>query len=1310
MNRLSVRWFRNVVLAASLTAVCWATWHHYRLFFSHNTIQELQEISIGDVVHLAGVVTCIDPVGERFWLQDDTGTIAIEEPPGILGIKTGESITVEATKTAHYDAVLGPSSVALKNVKVIFTRGRVLLQQPPFVVPANLPEGDKSGTRIQTTAIVRGISTDSHSRVHLAMAEFGDEAEVILPRSDAGLSQLVDAKVHVIGVPEELRDSYGAVVSRRIWVNTSEDVQIEQAAPQRSPLYSIQDIYNNPAIRSGHRLRVRGQVVARPSPDSVLLEDQWGAILCQILASQTIPIGSSVEMAGFPSRNGLRIDLSHGQATEIPSTQLASTKTTGIRVKEIQTVAAIRDLPGARASLALPVRISGVITYNDSEWRQLYLQDATGGIYIKYSGARTELHAGEKVTVVGLTNAGDFAPVIVAPKFLIEGPAALPSPLPVTAIEVAGGMLDSQFVQVEGVIHPVKIGEEAAHLFTFELHSSLGQIHVYTSFLPTYVERVRQLEDARVSIRGVFGTVFNSHRQLIGYQLLITSPQDIQVIDPAVQKPFELMPTPMGELLRFSHQSRAGHRVKVKGSVVMVDRDSLYVEDDSGGVEVYGDTGSLKLGDLVEALGYPSLVGRYSPVIADAVFRPLGRKVWTFAKTATVESILQGQYDSQLVSIEGKLLASIDGPSGKSLLLQSGIHTFVAELNTTDSGAEGWLPKEGSVLRLTGICSAQVDPNKLYLFLQQQPVSFKILLRSPSDVTLVKAAPFWNLRHAFVVLVTFALVILVVLVWVSTLRRRVRIQRLALQKAAETAQAIEDLSTAIREVSTEQRFNTKVSVRGSEEIARLVVGFNGMLSELQRSEQANGEAEAKLQQQALTDELTGLPNRRHLSDHLSQSLAAAKRHNTRMALLCIDLDGFKLVNDSLGHTAGDVLLVQVAERLCSRIRKSDILARFGGDEFTVVLNCIKRKDDAQTVAESLLEGLRRPFYIEGQEITIGASIGICTFPDHASDEMDLLQQADSAMYAAKRSGKNHAVFFTQDLGDSVRERMTLEHQLRRALEDASITVHYQPEFDLVSDRLVRFEALARWTHPTLGTIPPSKFIPVAEESGLIVRLGNYIMERACAEAVGWQSLADHPIQVAVNVSSVQFARDSFVDEVAETLKRTGLKPNLLQIELTESAMLVGFERAAESMHRLRSIGVSFAIDDFGTGYSCLSYLPELGFDALKIDRSFVKDLIERPETKAIVRSLVTLAQDLGMRVVAEGIETPEQLKLIKDMGGNEAQGYLLGRPAPDTVAMLLLDLTLAQNNNVESTTTQNCNRIGDSNRRASFQEVGHANV
>ena len=936
MKRLSASPFRIAVLTISLGAACWATWHHFRFVFSHDTIQELQGIPIGSVVHLAGEVTAIDREGKRFWLQDDTGAVEIKEPTGIPGINTdesveaGESIAVEATKNASYDAFLGPGSVDLENVKISLAGGRVSLPKPPFVVPADLPDGEKSGTRIQTTAIVRAISTDSFSRPHLAIAGIRDETDVILPRSDARVSQLLDAEVRVIGVPEKRRDSHGVVNIRRIWVGNNEDVRIEVAAPQQSPLYSIQEIYSNPAARVGHRLRVRGLVAARVSPASLLLEDRWGAIQCQMSSSVNIPVGASVEVAGFPRSDGPGIELFNAQATEISTATLASTQTAGIEAAEIHTVAAVRELPEERASLALPVRISGVITYNDAIWNQMYLQDSTGGIYIKYFGARSELYAGEKVTVVGLTNAGDFAPVIVAPKFLNESAGSLPSPLPVTAIEAASGMRDAEFVELEGVIHPIKIGEEDPHLFTFELYSSFGQIHVYFPSLPSYVDRLRHLVDARVKIRGVLGTVFNSRRQLVGYQLLVNSPDDIRVIEPSVQNPFELTPTPIAELLQYSDRVKSGHRLKVKGWVTMAGPDSFYVQDDSGGVEIQGDHDSLQLGDLVEAVGYPSLLGRYSPVITDAVFRSLHGKGATVAKTATVESILQGHYDSQLVSIEGKVLAAIDGPSGKSLLLQSGLHTFVAELKTNDWGATAWPPKEGSVLRLTGICSTQVDPDKLYVLLRQHPASFKILLRSPSDVAVVKAAPFWNLGHAFLVLVTFALAILLALSWVSVLRKRVRAQKLALLKAGETAKAIEDLSNAMQKVSTSQEFNSTVSVRGSEEVAQLVVGFNGMLSELQRSEEANREAEVKLQQQALTDELTRLPNRRHLSDQLSQSLAAAKCDNSMLALLYIDLDGFKLVNDSLGHAIGDVLLVQVAERLGLRLRKSDTLARIGG--------------------------------------------------------------------------------------------------------------------------------------------------------------------------------------------------------------------------------------------------------------------------------------------------------------------------------------------------------------------------------------------
>ena len=491
-----------------------------------------------------------------------------------------------------------------------------------------------------------------------------------------------------------------------------------------------------------------------------------------------------------------------------------------------------------------------------------------------------------------------------------------------------------------------------------------------------------------------------------------------------------------------------------------------------------------------------------------------------------------------------------------------------------------------------------------------------------------------------------------------------------------------ELAQAMDAVTVGQNFAVRVSQAGTDEIVQLGKGFNAMLSELERRDAAKRNAEARLQFQAFNDVLTGLPNRRLFSDRLSQVLATAQRESHILALLYIDLDGFKLVNDSLGHSIGDALLVQVATRLRSRVRQSDTLARLGGDEFTVVLGNLHKKEEASLVAKDLLDALAEPFLIEGHQLTIGASIGISIFPDDAQDDADLMQQADSAMYASKRDGRNRATYFTPELGSMVRERLNLENQLRGAIARGEIQVHYQPEFDAVSNRLVRFEALARWTHPTLGTIPPDKFIPVAEESGLIVGLGAYIMEMACAEAVRWQAIAPYPVQVAVNVSTIQFRRDYFVEEVTSVLKQTGLKPELLQLELTETIMLTGVHRAVETMNRLRALGVGFAIDDFGTGYSCLTYLPALPFDAMKIDRGFVKDLNVRPESRAIVNSLVALAHNIGIRVIVEGVETEEQLELIRKFGGNEIQGYLLGRPTADPASQLSSSLLIEHAENV----------------------------
>lgn len=470
------------------------------------------------------------------------------------------------------------------------------------------------------------------------------------------------------------------------------------------------------------------------------------------------------------------------------------------------------------------------------------------------------------------------------------------------------------------------------------------------------------------------------------------------------------------------------------------------------------------------------------------------------------------------------------------------------------------------------------------------------------------------------------------------------------------------LAQALHRVTSSGTFESRAPVEGSTEIMELASEFNSMLVELESRDRTTKLAEAQLSQQASTDALTGLPNRRLFSDRLAQTLALMQRERRTIGLLYIDLDGFKLVNDSLGHHVGDALLCEVASRFRAHVRRSDTLARVGGDEFTVILTALNQPSDAAIVAESLLASLATPFRLHDHDITIGASIGISTLEGPRQEEVDLLQQADSAMYAAKRGGRNQAVFFTAEMASIARERLTIESQLRGAVDRGEIYVAYQPEFELSTGNLVRFEALARWKHPTLGQIAPDRFIPVAEESGLIHSVGSYVFERACMEVMRCQRECGYPVQLAVNMSAIQFNSDHVLDTISQVLNRTGIEPRRLQIELTESVMVGSFQRSADRMRKMREIGLSIAIDDFGTGYSCLAYLPDLPIDAIKIDRSFTRKLQSGSETVKMVRSMIDLAHSMGMRVIVEGVEEEAQLKLLREIGADEVQGYLLGRP------------------------------------------------
>lgn len=1112
--------------------------------------------------------------------------------------------------------------------------------------------------------------TNRSGRTEIDIATTGPELPLIVPGPASSYPGLVNASLRAVGIPETYSDpATTRALEHRLWIASRDNLQVIEQ-PRRSALYTVRRLYADPAARSGHMVRIRGRVL-ESAPGSILIEEGFGTIDCRFERGAAPAIGATVEAEGFPTWDGLRISLERGSIRSLP-TPAASAVTPPADV--IQTVRAVRNLSAAEANQALPVSVHGVITYVDPVWRQLYVQDHTAGIYIKYNGNQ-HFEAGQRVLLTGLSNAGNFAPVIIAPKIEILGKAPLPSPVDADSDKAAQGLLDSQFVRIEGVVYPLKFAENPARaMITFELMSSLGPVHVFTSAaFPPVEQAARQFEDARVEIHGVLGSVFNSRRQLIGYQLLIANPDQIRIIEPAVADPFAMPPSPIADLLQFSPHTRPGHRVKVAGVVTFVEPDRLFLQDATSGVEIRGDTASLRVGDSIQAVGYPKIVGNYSPVLTDAEFRPAGARHSIVPRSTTAEAVLGGQVDSTLVSLDARLLALLNGPSATTLVLQSGVRTFTAVLDTAGRGVNLAI-RPGSVLRLTGVCSNQVDAARIYTLLESDPANFQILLRTPRDIAVVRPAPFWTTTATLILLALLSLLVPTTLAWVAVLRRRGRRQVAELRKAAETTQAIRDLSTSMRKVAREQRYDKRVSVRGRQEVAQLVVAFNHMLAQLHQREDEKNAAEAKLQHMAMIDELTGLPNRRMLFDNLAQKLAAARRDNHQLALLYIDLDGFKLVNDNLGHNVGDLVLAEVARRLHARARASDTVARIGGDEFTLIVDQIKHSEDAEIVARDLLQAITAPYEAEGKPILIGASIGISLFPDHASEGGQLLQNADCAMYAAKHNGKNQIVQFGDHLGNAARERLILENDLRHAIEDGAIVPHYQPEFDLATRRIVRFEALARWHHPSLGNISPLQFISIAEENGLIVPLGARILERACLDAREWNAAAGRPIPVAVNVSSVQFARPSFVDEIAEILSRTGLDPSLLQIELTESATLAGIEHSSAVVQRLKQMGITLALDDFGTGYSCLSYLPRLAFDALKVDRSFLKELLARPESGALLKSILSMAHSLDMRVIVEGIETEAELNAVIALGANDGQGYLLGRPSADPLTHLGLFL------------------------------------
>ncbi len=432
------------------------------------------------------------------------------------------------------------------------------------------------------------------------------------------------------------------------------------------------------------------------------------------------------------------------------------------------------------------------------------------------------------------------------------------------------------------------------------------------------------------------------------------------------------------------------------------------------------------------------------------------------------------------------------------------------------------------------------------------------------------------------------------------------------------------------------------------------------------------ESEEKLHRLAHHDALTDLPNRLLLNARLEYSLQHAQRTGAKVAVLFLDLDHFKKINDSLGHPAGDRLLQLVAERLLLSVRTEDTVARLGGDELTVVLGSLEDAWSAAATAQEILTRLSEPYELEGQDVFVSASIGISMFPDDGRDVTALLKNADAAMYMAKSEGRNRYHFYSRELTSGACESLALETELHHALERGEFFLQFQPQISVRSGDIVAVEALLRWRHPEIGLISPVRFIPIAEESGFITAIGRWVLRSACEQAKAWQIDGLTSFRIAVNLSGRQFGQTNIVQEVREALTDTGLDPSRLELELTESAVMKQEKRMARTLHALRELGTTIAIDDFGTGYSSLSYLKRYPFDRLKIDRSFVRDIPRNPNDVAFAKAIVALGHSLDLSVVAEGVETREQRDLLTSIGCDEMQGFLYSAPRnADELAALL---------------------------------------
>lgn len=880
-------------------------------------------------------------------------------------------------------------------------------------------------------------------------------------------------------------------------------------------------------------------------------------------------------------------------------------------LRTIRTLRGAHSLSAVEACRGFPVHLHAIVTYYDTQVDSrriaLFVHDASGGMYAAvprgFVWFRQAPLPGTLVDISGVTAPGDFAPIIDQAHIRVIGNSHIPvHAKPVTLSHLRTGTEDGQWVEIEGVVRSVF---ESAANTTLEVAIVDGTIAA-TTVKQAGVDYAR-LVDATVRLHGNAAPIFNSVRQMTGVRLFFPGLQAVTVVEPGPRDIFAIPASPISSLSSFTPTTSWPHRVHIRGTVTLhwPGRTVCIMDDTQELCAQTSHATRLAIGSRGDLAGFSTL-GGFKPSFSDAIFQPLPGKETVVATSVTPDQALQGTYDSALVQLHGRLIGRDLASSDTVLILSSGRFVFrvILPANLADSSLSN-IPV-GSELQIVGICSAQVDPHGMSEGYGATQVSrFWILLRSSQDVVVLQTPSWWTTSKILLMLVFSLVITATVFGWVFVLRRRVGQRTRELEESKE-----------------------------------------------------------RYRHMAYHDALTGLPTRILLHDRLQIAIERAARFKKNLALLMLDLDKFKQINDSFGHDGGDQVLQVTAERLTAIIRKTDSVARMGGDEFIVLLNDLTDPEQAETVAGKIVAALSEPVPIGSFQVPVSVSVGVCTISDGAEDADVLLKRVDAAMYRAKARGRSCFQVFTDDMIGAGNNQMQLQAALRHALEREEFELHYQPVVDCETRELSGFEALLRWRQKEFGLIMPDDFIALAEESGLIVPIGEWVMREACRQIGLLERQLDRRFNLSVNLSPIQFLQKDLPQVVERVLAESGRPAAFLHLEITESNLMRDSQETRAALNHIRALGVQMVLDDFGVGFSTLSYINQFPLDWIKIDRSLVRDCTTDRFSLAVIRAIVEMAHGVSIRVLAEGVESFEQAMLLRAEGCNAIQGYYISHPVP----------------------------------------------